>query len=90
MNKLKNNLCSHQTSFISSDCVVFLCGEHSSKSKGMAAEFSITREEKKPYFLLCGRRKKIVEKPKNSGKNDKIYPWRWNTLKKLLDGERDL
>ena len=70
------------------DCVVFLCGEHSSQAKGMAAEFSITREEKKPYFLLKGRRNNHVEKPLNSDKNDNIYPWRWNTLKRLLEGER--
>ena len=74
----------------SCDCVIFLCGEHSDQSNGMAAEFSITREEKKPYFLLKGRRKKTVSKPRNSVSEDKIYPWKWKTLKKLLEGERDL
>ena len=74
----------------SCDCVIFLCGEHSSQSKGMAAEFSITREVNKPYFLLRGRRKRAVEKPKNSGRNDEIYTWKWNTLKRLLNGERNM
>lgn len=34
------------------DLIIVICGEHTDKVKGVAAELTITREEQKPYFLL--------------------------------------
>ncbi len=35
------------------DLTIVICGEHTHTAKGVAAELTITREERKPYFLLC-------------------------------------
>lgn len=43
-----------------------LCGKHTNTAKGVAAELSITQEESKPYFLLCGRSDGNVTKPINA------------------------
>lgn len=67
------------------DCVIVLCGEHTSSAKGVAAEITIAQEEKIPYFLLCGRNDKRVEKPATAKKSDQIYKWTWKNLKKLLE-----
>lgn len=70
------------------DCVIVLCGEYTSSAKGVTAELTITQEENIPYFLLCGRQSKNVEKPKSSKKEDKLYKWSWKNIKKLIYGNR--
>src|SRR5512143_4104454 len=35
------------------DVVIVLCGEHTHKASGVAAELTIAQDEKKPYFLLA-------------------------------------
>lgn len=72
----------------SCDCVIFLCGYYTDTAKGVAAEMSITREEKVPYFLLAGRNGTNIKKPSNSLSSDKIYEWTWKNLKLLLEGKR--
>lgn len=72
----------------SCDCVIFLCGYHTDTAKGVTAEMSITREEKVPYFLLAGRKGTNIKKPSNSLSSDKIYKWKWESLKLLLEGKR--
>ena len=37
------------------DLTIVICGEYTHQAKGVAAELTITREERKPYFLLRGR-----------------------------------
>ena len=70
------------------DLVIFICGKHTDKASGMTAEMSITREEKKHYFLLRGRPNEICQKPAMALKTDKIYVWSWKNLARLIAGER--
>ena len=46
------------------DQVAVICGEHTDTAAGVSLELTITQEEKKPYFLLWGRRGKTCKKPK--------------------------
>ncbi len=68
--------------------VIVICGEHTDTAKGVAAELSITRDEDKPYFLLCGRPNKTCKKPLMAKKSDKIYKWTWKNLSQLIAGVR--
>src|SRR5689334_13245704 len=43
------------------DQVIVLCGEHTDTAAGVSAELTIVREEKKPYFLLKGRKDKTCK-----------------------------
>lgn len=70
------------------DIIIVLCGKHTNTAKGVAAELSITQEEGKPYFLLCGRSDGNVTKPINARTSDKIYKWTWDNLKILIGGGR--
>lgn len=70
------------------DVVVVICGKYTDTAKGVAAELSITQEEEKEYFLLCGRRDENVKKPVNAKYTDKIYEWTWENLKLLINGSR--
>ena len=71
-----------------SDVVIFICGKYTNTAKGVTAEMSITLEENANYFLLCGRNDGIIKKPSNSKKEDKVYKWTWDNLKKLINGAR--
>ena len=66
------------------DLTIVICGEHTHDAKGVAAEVTITREEKKPYFLLRGRPDKTCTKPRNARRKDKIHKWTWENLKKQI------
>ena len=70
------------------DQVAVICGEHTDTAAGVSVELTITQEEKKPYFLLWGRRGKTCKKPKAARDSDKIYEWTWDNLKKLIAGDR--
>lgn len=70
------------------DIIIVLCGKHTNTAKGVAAELSITQEERKPCFLLCGRSDGNVTKPINARTSDKIYKWTWDNLKILVGGGR--
>lgn len=70
------------------DVVIVICGHHTDTARGVAAELSITREERKEYFLLCGRSDGRVKKPNNALSSDKVYNWTWNNLKLLIEGRR--
>ena len=69
--------------------VIFLCGKKTSEAAGVSAEMSIVKELKKPYFLLCGRRKGKVKKPSGSLKTDKVYKWTPDNLKLLLNSKKN-
>lgn len=70
------------------DLTIVICGEHTHTAKGVAAELTITREERKPYFLLKGRRYKTCTKPAMARKSDEIHKWSWDNLKRLIAGTR--
>ncbi len=77
-----------RTRIRSVDIVAVICGEHTDTATGVSAELSIAQEEKKPYFLLCGRANKTCKKPKTAKDTDKIYNWTWDNLKALIGGTR--
>ena len=66
------------------DLTIVLCGEHTDKAAGVAAEVTIVREEDKPYFLLKGRKCKPCKKPGNALKTDEMHKWTQKNLKKLI------
>ena len=70
------------------DLTIVICGEHTHTAKGVAAELTITQEERNPYFLLRGRPDKTCHKPAMARNSDKIYKWSWDNLKKLIAGQR--
>lgn len=70
------------------DVTIVICGEYTHAATGVAAELSITREEKKPYFLLTGRADKSCTKPSSATMSDKMYRWTWDNLKALVSGNR--
>lgn len=70
------------------DLTIVVCGEWTHTATGVAEELRITRELGKPYFLLWGRSGKNCTKPTSALSTDKVYEWKWDTLKRLIDGER--
>jgi hypothetical protein len=70
------------------DQVIVICGEHTHTATGVATELQIAREEKKPYFLLCGYKDKACYKPTTALATDKMYTWSWENLKNLIRGAR--
>lgn len=70
------------------DVVPVICGEHTHTASGVAAELTIAREAKKPYFLLWGRNGKTCTKPTSALVSDQIYEWTWDNLKVLIGGSR--
>lgn len=69
------------------DQVIVLCGEHTHIATGVSAELEITQEEKRPYFLLAGRKNGNM-RPKAAMESDKMYNWTWDNLKALIGGAR--
>jgi hypothetical protein len=70
------------------DTVIVLCGEHTHKASGVAAELTIAQEKKKPYFLLAAYSDKTCKKPTSATSEDKVYNWTWSNLKTLIGGGR--
>lgn len=70
------------------DQVIFLCGEYTHLAKGVSVEYTIAREEKKPYFMLQGRENKATRKPRQADKSDKVYAWTSGNIKMLMSGAR--
>jgi len=70
------------------DLVIVVCGQHTDKAEGVAAELGIAREASKPYFLLGGRTEKTCTRPASALATDTIYKWTWDNLKALTAGER--
>ena len=63
-------------------------GKNEEDGVEQCGESQITREEKKPYFLLWGRSGKVCKKPKGAIDSDQIYNWTWDNLKTLVGGGR--
>lgn len=70
------------------DVVTVLCGEHTDKASGVAAELAIAQEKNKDYFLLAAYADKACKKPTSAKLSDKIYKWTWPNLKTLIGGGR--
>ncbi len=67
------------------DVVVFICGVNTHSAGGVAAEMTITRAERKYYFLLRGYRRHACSKPKGARRKDAMHRWKWTNLSRLLD-----
>jgi hypothetical protein len=70
------------------DFTIVICGERTNTATGVAHELTITRDEKKPYFLLWGRSDKTCTKPTSALASDTMYKWTWDNLKALVSGSR--
>ena len=66
------------------DEVVVICGEHTEGSLPVSAELRIAQEEKKPYFLLWGRRERMCTKPSAAKPSDGMYSWTWEILRSQI------
>ena len=66
------------------DTVIVLCGEHTDKASGVAAELTIAQEKDKKYFLLAAYPDKTCKKPTSAKPSDKINEWTWPNLKRLI------
>ena len=62
------------------DEVIVLCGERTQDSLRMNSELRIAHEEKKPYFLLWGRRDRMCTMPARVTRNESMYSWTWEIL----------
>ena len=70
------------------DLTIVICSPWTHTANGVGVELEITRQERKPYFLLWGRPDKICQKPSNALPTDTIYKWTWDNLKALVGGAR--
>lgn len=70
------------------DQVVVICGEFTHTATGVAVELKIAQEEKKPYFLLQGRKDKTCSRPTTALSTDVMYKWTWENLEILIRGGR--
>ena len=70
------------------DLMIVICGEHTHDAPGVTAELTIAREEGTPYFLLKGRRRKTCTRPNSALRTDVIHPWRWDSLRRLINEVR--
>ena len=70
------------------DVVIVLCGEHTHKASGVAAELTIAQEKDKSYFLLAAYADKTCTKPTSAKSSDNVYKWTWPNLETLIGGGR--
>lgn len=68
--------------------VAVICGKHTDKATGVAAEITIAQSLGKPYFLLAGYNEGGNKKPATALAADKMYKWTWDNLKSLIAGSR--
>lgn len=66
------------------DEVIVICGEHTDDSMRVGAELRIAQEEKRPYFLLWGRRGLMCTKPTTAKSTDGMYSWTWEILQSQI------
>ena len=66
------------------DEVIIICGEHTDRSERVGTELRIAREEKRPYFLLWGRRELMCTKPTTARPADAMYSWTWEILQSQI------
>jgi hypothetical protein len=66
------------------DEVIIICGEHTECSEPVSVELRIAQEEKRPYFLLWGRRGLTCTKPVTAKAADGMYSWTWEILQNQI------
>lgn len=66
------------------DEVIVICGEHTDGSERVGTELRLAREEKRPYFLLWGRRELVCTMPMTAGSADAMYSWTWEIIQSQL------
>ena len=66
------------------DEVIIICGEHTECSEPVNVELRIAQEEKRPYFLLWGRRELMCTKPVTAKAADGMYSWTWEILQNQI------
>jgi len=66
------------------DEVIIICGEHTDCSMPVGIELRIAQEEKRPYFLLWGRRGLMCTKPLTAKPADGMYSWTWEILQNQI------
>lgn len=71
-----------------SDIAIVICGEHTHRASGVAGEVAIIREERKPYFLLRGRRQRQCSRPTTAPRKKTMHTWTWYNLKDLIANPR--
>lgn len=70
------------------DVVIVLCGTKTHTASGVAAELTIAKDKRMPYFLLAAYPDKTCTKPTSATSSDKVYNWTWPNLKTLVGGGR--
>jgi hypothetical protein len=66
------------------DEVIIICGEHTQDSERVGNELRIAQEEKRPYFLLWGRREMMCTRPTTAKPADSMYSWTWEILREQI------
>ena len=66
-----------------SDCVIVICGDHTHQAAGVKAEIAIAREERRPYYLLRGRKIGSVRRPQGTRFWESVRPWTWANLRAI-------
>jgi hypothetical protein len=69
------------------DVVCVLCGTRTHTAQGVAIEYSIAKDLRKPLFLLKGYKDATCSKPKGADA-ETMYAWTWENLKALIHGGR--
>lgn len=67
------------------DLVIVICGEHTDASVGVFAELRIAQEERKPYFLLWGRRDGMCTKPAGAHSSEGMFSWTSHILQDQIN-----
>ena len=64
--------------------MIVICGLQTHKAIGVAEEIKIARDENIDFFLLRGRKKGIIRRPKEtSWLWDQLYEWTWDNLRSM-------
>lgn len=66
------------------DQVVVICGEHTDASVGVFNELRAAQDEKKPYFMLWGRRELMCRKPQGARAAEGMFSWTRQILQDQL------
>lgn len=66
------------------DEVIVICGTRTEDSVRLHAELRIVQEEKKPYFLLWGRRDQMCTMPLGAPRTDCMYSWTWEIVTRQI------
>jgi hypothetical protein len=69
------------------DALIVLCGEHTESCIDVSLELRTAQEQRKPYFLIRGRRELTCTMPVGAKPDDSLYTWIWHILKLRIGSE---